>query len=277
MPLHGDQEFCKATIWPVLSREKDERKQILVHTRNQTPPDLPFSIKVTGPPEERWIQASTREDLVRRLEAELKEKILRYRMTVKENLHLEWCWQAEPGRGGWSAPFSPTYGLVQRTQRSKQTAPPLEGSWNYLGYEQWYEGRGGGTQLAPQRGPLEHRSPCLQTNDGKHSGFPISCQEEEVHKARVGKRRGQPLGEGKPLPTLKDRWRAWPRLPQGIDWPAGRPSNPWLMTERPLTIISLNVRGLGKDSNKQKLIKAWLTSLQNPSQILLIQEHHLDK
>jgi hypothetical protein len=49
------------------------------------------------------------------------------------------------------------------------------------------------------------------------------------------------------------------------------------MSERPLTIVSLNVRGLGKDSVKQKLIKAWLTSLQNPPQVLLIQEHHLDK
>lgn len=49
------------------------------------------------------------------------------------------------------------------------------------------------------------------------------------------------------------------------------------MSERPLTIVSLNVRGLGKDSAKQKLIKAWLSSLQSPPQILLIQEHHLDK
>jgi exonuclease III len=49
------------------------------------------------------------------------------------------------------------------------------------------------------------------------------------------------------------------------------------MTERPLTIVSLNVRGLGRDSTKQKLIKTWLSSLQNPPQILLIQEHHLDE
>ncbi|CAK9861924.1 unnamed protein product [Sphagnum jensenii] len=48
-----DQEFCKARIWPVLLREKDEKEQILVHAKNQTPPDLPFSIRVTGPSEER--------------------------------------------------------------------------------------------------------------------------------------------------------------------------------------------------------------------------------
>ncbi len=49
------------------------------------------------------------------------------------------------------------------------------------------------------------------------------------------------------------------------------------MSERSITIVSLNVRGLGKDSNKQKLIKNWLASLQSPPQILLIQEHHLDE
>ncbi len=73
---------------------------MLVHVRNQTPPDLPLGIRVTSPPEERWTQTSAREDLVLRLEAELEEKILRYKLAVKDNLHLEWCWQVEPGRGG---------------------------------------------------------------------------------------------------------------------------------------------------------------------------------
>jgi len=68
--------------------------------RNQTPPDLPLSIRVTGPPEERWTQAFAQEDLVLRLETELEEKVLRYKMAVKGNLHLEWSWQAESGRGG---------------------------------------------------------------------------------------------------------------------------------------------------------------------------------
>jgi hypothetical protein len=95
-----DQEFCKVRIWPVLSREKDERKQILVHARNQIPPDLPLSIRITGLPEERWTQVFAQKDLVLRLEAELEKKILRYKMAVKDNLHVEWCWQAEPGRGG---------------------------------------------------------------------------------------------------------------------------------------------------------------------------------
>jgi len=95
-----DQEYCKARIWPVLSREKDEKEQILVHARNQTPLDLTLSIRVTGLPEERWTQVSVQEDVVLRLEAEPEEKVLRYKMAVKGNLHLEWSWQAEPGRGG---------------------------------------------------------------------------------------------------------------------------------------------------------------------------------
>jgi hypothetical protein len=49
------------------------------------------------------------------------------------------------------------------------------------------------------------------------------------------------------------------------------------MFERPLTIVSLNARRLGRDSTKHKLIKTWLSSLQNSPQILLIQEHHLDE
>jgi hypothetical protein len=83
-----DQDFCKARIWLVLSREKDEKEQILVHARNQTPPDLPLNIRVTGPPEERWTHVSAQEDLVLRLETELEEKVLRYKMAVKGNLHL---------------------------------------------------------------------------------------------------------------------------------------------------------------------------------------------
>jgi hypothetical protein len=34
------------------------------------------------------------------LEAELEEKIFRYKLAIKDRLHLEWCWQAELGKGG---------------------------------------------------------------------------------------------------------------------------------------------------------------------------------
>jgi len=49
------------------------------------------------------------------------------------------------------------------------------------------------------------------------------------------------------------------------------------MLERPLTLASLNVRGLRGDTPKPKEIKAWMASLVDPLQILLIQEHQLCK
>jgi hypothetical protein len=47
------------------------------------------------------------------------------------------------------------------------------------------------------------------------------------------------------------------------------------MNKRPLTVASLNVRGLGRNSPKQKEIRSWISSLVPPPQILLLQEHHL--
>jgi exonuclease III len=49
------------------------------------------------------------------------------------------------------------------------------------------------------------------------------------------------------------------------------------MIEKPLTIATLNVRGLRNSSHKPKQIKAWLASLFPPPQVILIQEHHLGK
>jgi len=47
------------------------------------------------------------------------------------------------------------------------------------------------------------------------------------------------------------------------------------MFGKTLTLASLNVRGLGINSPKQKAIKLWLASLPSPPPILLIQEYHL--
>ncbi len=42
-------------------------------------------------------------------------------------------------------------------------------------------------------------------------------------------------------------------------------------------LTSLNVRGLRGGMTKPKEIKVWLASLPTPPQIVLIQEHHLEK
>jgi exonuclease III len=49
------------------------------------------------------------------------------------------------------------------------------------------------------------------------------------------------------------------------------------MMDKPLTLASLNVRGLRGGSTKPKEIKAWLASILTRPQILLLQEHHLEK
>jgi hypothetical protein len=47
------------------------------------------------------------------------------------------------------------------------------------------------------------------------------------------------------------------------------------MNKRPLTLASLNMRGLGKNSPKQKNIRSWISPLVPPPQIFLLHEHHL--
>jgi len=49
------------------------------------------------------------------------------------------------------------------------------------------------------------------------------------------------------------------------------------MTKKALTLASLNVRRQRGGTTKPKEIKIWLASLLTPPQIVLIQEHHLEK
>jgi hypothetical protein len=100
IPVPEGQVFCKAWVWPVLTRERHEKTQLLLHARNQMLPDLPLSLRITGPSEERWSQDSAQKDLTLRLEAELEEKITRYKLAIKDNIRLEWRWLPEPGKGG---------------------------------------------------------------------------------------------------------------------------------------------------------------------------------
>jgi hypothetical protein len=49
------------------------------------------------------------------------------------------------------------------------------------------------------------------------------------------------------------------------------------MFEKTLSLVSLNVRGMRGNKVKPKQVKAWLTSLTIPPQIILLQEHHFGK
>ncbi len=74
-----------------------------MHSRNQTPSNLPLCFRIIGPTEvaeKEWTQDSARADLIQRLELELEENILRYKWSIREHLHLEWSWQKQKSRGG---------------------------------------------------------------------------------------------------------------------------------------------------------------------------------
>jgi hypothetical protein len=85
-----DREPLRARVWPVLVREKNFRKEILVHSKSQARPSLPLSIRIMGSIEAEWTQDSARADLIQRLEVELEEKVLRYKLTLKVLPQLEW-------------------------------------------------------------------------------------------------------------------------------------------------------------------------------------------
>ncbi|CAM6035423.1 unnamed protein product [Sphagnum compactum] len=79
-----DEDGAKATKkltaveWSGLSlsfsREKNSKKEILVHSRNQAPPNLPLNIRTMGSSEVEWTHDSALADLTQRLETELEEK-----------------------------------------------------------------------------------------------------------------------------------------------------------------------------------------------------------
>jgi hypothetical protein len=52
IPILANAEHCTARVWPVLTREKNSQKEVLIHSRNQALPNLPIKIRITGNAEE---------------------------------------------------------------------------------------------------------------------------------------------------------------------------------------------------------------------------------
>jgi hypothetical protein len=57
-------------------------------------------MRITRLTEAMWTQDTAWTDLTQRLETELEEKALRYKLTIKTRPQLEWYWVKEPSRGG---------------------------------------------------------------------------------------------------------------------------------------------------------------------------------
>jgi len=68
-----------------------------------TLPNLLLSIRYSGPaiePEAEWIPNAAWVDFIHRVEVELEEQILKYKLNISERPQLEWSWQDALNRGG---------------------------------------------------------------------------------------------------------------------------------------------------------------------------------
>jgi hypothetical protein len=101
IPVPLGQDFARARVWPVLSRERDNQKEILVNVKGNDLPNLPLHIRCMSASEEEWTPASALKDLTRSVESELEEKILRFSLSLRGRLALEWSWQEDQAKGGW--------------------------------------------------------------------------------------------------------------------------------------------------------------------------------
>jgi hypothetical protein len=84
-----------------VQKKKNDQKEILVYTKNNSPPSLPFNIRITGSSKEEWTHASALADITHSIKSELEDKVLRYSLNLKDRLSLEWNWQEEQTKGGW--------------------------------------------------------------------------------------------------------------------------------------------------------------------------------
>jgi hypothetical protein len=85
----------------VLSRERNNQKEILVNVKSNDSPSLLLHFRCIGTPQEEWTPASALVDLTRNVEAKLEGKILKFSLNLKGRLALEWSWQENHVKGRW--------------------------------------------------------------------------------------------------------------------------------------------------------------------------------
>ncbi|CAM6074849.1 unnamed protein product [Sphagnum tenellum] len=83
----ANKEPFRVRIWLVLIREKDDQKEVLMHSKPYTLPNLPLSIRFVRPaiePEAEWTPNTAWADLIHQVELELEEQILRFKFTISK-------------------------------------------------------------------------------------------------------------------------------------------------------------------------------------------------
>jgi hypothetical protein len=71
-----NKEPFKVRFWPILTRDKDAQREMLMHSKSHTLPSLPLSIRysgLAGEPEAGWTPNEAWVDLIHRVEVELEE------------------------------------------------------------------------------------------------------------------------------------------------------------------------------------------------------------
>jgi hypothetical protein len=130
----ANKEPFRARFWPVLTREKDTQREMLMHSKMHTLSSLPLSIRYTrlaDEPEAEWTPNATWTDLIHRIQVELEEQILRFKLNISERPQLEWSWQDELSRGdGMHHPHLHPHGL-KRGECSEKEIPTMDSSGAY--------------------------------------------------------------------------------------------------------------------------------------------------
>ncbi len=84
--IPANKEPLRTRIWPVLTKVKNDQ-ETLVHSKNKAPPSLPLSIRLSCPmetAETKWDSSSAWPELTQRIELELEEEILRFKLNIDE-------------------------------------------------------------------------------------------------------------------------------------------------------------------------------------------------
>ncbi len=106
-----------------MARERDNQKEILVNVKGNDLPNLPLHIRCMSASEEDWTSASALEDLTRSIESELEEKILKFSLSLKGCLALEWNWQEDQTKGGWECMILAHINMGPRKERTSTGEP----------------------------------------------------------------------------------------------------------------------------------------------------------
>jgi hypothetical protein len=168
----------------VLSRERNNQKEILVNVKSNDSPSLPLHLRCIRTPEEEWTPAFALEDLTRNVEAELEGKILRFSLNLKGRLALEWSKKIMSREAG-NARFWLTSALASVLSVRKRRKSALEDARIHAQHEQRCCLLGPDTQPLAEDRSRKHGSPNVQKHVSKPTGISTSGQKKEkIHKAR---------------------------------------------------------------------------------------------